>query len=498
MPHRIFAAAAAVLIVLCGSGARAADCAAAGPTETSVSAADGQALPPDVSRPQRLALPGRCLEFQSIAGSLRVPDSDGKPRAEIAYIAYLLDGQDPARRPVLFALNGGPGAGSVWLQLGAVGPWRLPMQDLTPSTTPAPVANAETWLDFADLVFLDPPGTGYSRPHDPKDAEKANVWSVEGDTDVLAEAIRRWLVQHGRLGSPKFIVGESYGGFRAPRLAKTLASDYGVGMRGVILVSPVLDFGAFTTGLSNPFPYLTRLPSYAAAVREAKAPVSRADLADVEAYAKGEYLADWLAGPRDGAAVERKSARVAALVGLPVDVVRHYGGDLDEWDFLRERGRILGRKLAYYDATMSAGDTAPDWPEADDPVLPGFVPALTGAVTGLYREKLGWRVDDLYETLNGTVSRNWRWGRGLHAPDVLGDLSQILALDPKFRVTVTHGLTDVQAPYFASALELARLPPFAEPQRLTFAVYPGGHMFYLRDASRMALREEARRLIESP
>ncbi len=496
---RKFAVAAALLVAVCGSGARAADCAAAEASrQTALGAANGQTLPPDVIRPQRLALPGRCLEFQSIAGSLRVPDADGKSRADIAYVAYLLDGQDPARRPVLFALNGGPGAGSVWLQLGALGPWRLPMQDLTPSTAPALIDNAETWLDFADLVFLDPPGTGYSRPHDPKEAEKANVWSVEGDADTLAEAIRRWLVQHGRLVSPKFIVGESYGGFRAPRLAKTLASEYGVGLRGVILVSPVLDFGAFTTGLSNPFPYLTRLPSYAAAVREQNGGVSRADLADVEAYAQGEYLADWLAGPRDKAAVERKAARVAALAGLPLDVVRHYGGDLDEWDFLRERGRILGRKLAYYDATMSAGDTAPDWPDAEDAVLPGFIPAFTSAITWLYREKLGWRVDDLYETLNETVSRNWRWGRGLHAPDTLGDLSQMLALDPKFRVTVTHGLTDVQAPYFASALELARLPPFAKPERLAFAVYPGGHMFYLRDASRIALREEARRLIDSP
>jgi len=334
MPLRTFVAVAALWVAACGSGARAAECAAADASrrapEAAVSAADGQTFPPDATRPQSLALPGRCLAFQSIAGSLRVPDSDGKTRAEIAYVAYLLDGQDPARRAVVFALNGGPGAGSVWLQLGAIGPWRLPMQDLTPSTAPVLIANAETWLDFADLVFLDPPGTGYSRPRDPKEAEKANVWSVEGDVETLAEAIRRWLVQHGRLASPKFIVGESYGGFRAPRLAKTLANDYGVGLRGALLVSPVLDFAAYTTGLSNPFPYLTRLPSYAATAREQKGPVARADLADVEEYAKGEYLADWLAGPRDKAAVERKVARVAALVGLPAQVVRPYAGDLDE------------------------------------------------------------------------------------------------------------------------------------------------------------------------
>ena len=494
-------ALAAALLLLGPAGlAAAADCPApdAGRIAAPVGASDAKHLPPDVRRPQRLALPDRCLAFDSIAGSINVPDRDGGPRAEIAYVAYLLNGADAASRPIAFALNGGPGAGSVWLQLGALGPWRLPMQGLTPSAPPTLTDNEDTWLDFADLVFLDPPGTGYSRPRAPAEAEKANVWSVDGDVGVLAEAVRRFLVEHGRLQSPKFIVGESYGGFRAPKIAKTLASELGVGVRGVILLSPVLDFGAFSEGLSNPFPYLTRLPSYAATAREAKGPVARADLADVEAYAEGDYLADWLAGPRDKVSVARKVARVAALTGLPAEVVRRYGGDLDESDFLRERGLLLGRKFAFYDATLSAGATAPDWPDPEDPVLPGFEPALTSAVTALYRERLGWRIDDLYETLNGAVSRNWSWGHGLSAPESLGALSQMFALDPAFRALVAHGLTDVQAPYFASVLELKRLPPFAEPERLSLAVYPGGHMFYARDASRKAFREAARRLIEAP
>ena len=134
--------------------------------------------------------------------------------------------------------------------------------------------------------------------------------------------------------------------------------------------------------------------------REEKGPVARADLADVEAYAKGEYLADWLAGPRDAAAVERKIARVAALTGLPADVVRRYGGDLDEGDYLRERGRQSSARLAFYDATMTAGETAPDWPGAEDPVLPGSMPAFTSAIDDAISRKLGWKVDDLYETLN--------------------------------------------------------------------------------------------------
>ncbi len=495
MSFRALAAVAAFFLATACAAAQ--DCPPdAGAPEAPVGVEDGKHLPPDVARSQHVALPGRCLSFRTIAGSIRAP-SEGETQTELAYVAYLAEGGDATARPVVFAINGGPGAGSVWLQLGAVGPWRLPMQGLTPSTPPTLVANAETWLDFADLVFFDPPGTGYSRPRTSQDAAKAQVWSVDGDIRVLSEAIRRWLADHGRLASPKFILGESYGGFRAPRIAKSLATELGVGVRGIVLVSPVLDFAPFTTGPSNPFPYLTRLPSYAAAAREAKGAVSRADLADVEAYATGEYLADWLAGPRDEAAVDRKVARVAALTGLSAEVVRRYAGDLSEWDFLRERGRQLGRKLAFYDATLAAGETAPDWADALDPVLPGFTAALTSAMTALYRDKLGWRVDEMYETLNSTVSRNWSWGHGLEAPEALGDLGQMLALDPNYRVLVAHGLTDVQAPYFASALELARLPPFAEPSRLSLDVYPGGHMFYGRDESRKAFRDDARRLIES-
>jgi carboxypeptidase C (cathepsin A) len=490
-----------VAAILTMSAARpaSAGCAVADPPlsarEAPVAGQDKH-LPPDVVRSQRVSLGDRCLEFKSVAGSIRLADPHGDERAEVAYVAYSVDPGTAADRPVVFAINGGPGAGSVWLQLGNIGPWRLPMNGLAPSSPPTLVDNIDTWLDFADLVFLDPPGTGYSRPRTEAEAEKADVWTVDGDIGALAETIRRWLTDNGRLGSRKFILGESYGGFRAPKIAETLATEKGVGVNGVILISPVLDFSSFTEGLGNPLPYVARLPSYAAVDREAKGPVTRTDLADVEAYAKGEYLSDWLAGPRDAAAVERKVAHVAALTGLPPDVVRRYGGDLDETDYLRERGRLEGRKLAFYDATISAGATAPGWPNALDPVLPGFEPALTSAMVNLYRTRLGWRVDDAYETLSSTVSRNWRWGRGLSRPEALGDLAELLALDPNYRVLVGHGLTDVQAPYFATALDLARLPPFATPDRLKLSVYPGGHMFYARDASRKAFRDEARQMIE--
>ena len=244
----------------------------------------GGKLPADSTISFPLDLAGRNLPIKGTAGSLKLTNSSGTALAEIGTIAYVLDGADAATRPVTFAINGGPGASSAWLHLGAIGPWRLPMGGLAPSSPPALIDNAECWLDFTDLVFIDPPDTGYSRILGGDDV-KRSLLSVGGDIDGVAGVIRRWLIANGRLPSPKFFVGESYGGFRGPRVAKTLATDAGVGLTGLILLSPVLDFGVFFGGGNGPFPSLTRLPSYAAAYRGKKGPVTRADLADVEAYA---------------------------------------------------------------------------------------------------------------------------------------------------------------------------------------------------------------------
>ena len=454
-------------------------------------------LPADSTTAFTLNVGGRSLAFHVTAGSLQLKDEAGTPQAVVAYVAYKLDGADPERRPVTFAINGGPGAASAWLQIGALGPWRLPMAGLSPASPPTLVDNAETWLDFTDLVFVDPPGTGYSRIVAGDEARR-RFWSVDGDVDGLAAAIRRWLVAERRFASPKFIVGESYGGFRAPRLAEALAMDQGVGVSGLALISPVLDLAALAAGPDDPFPLLTRLPSYAAARRRG-GPVSRADLAEVERYATGDYLADWLRGPSDAAAVERMSQRVADLSGIDVQTVRRLGGRVDEESFLREFERAQGKVVAFYDATIDAYDPFPAARNSDfhDPVLPGFEPAFTSAIVDLYQRKFGWKVDGRYELLNDAVNHAWRWGGDrLARPEALSALRRMLALDPKFRVLIVHGLTDVQAPYFATALELGQIPDYGAPGRLTLRVYPGGHMVYANDDSRRALRDDARRLIE--
>jgi carboxypeptidase C (cathepsin A) len=455
-------------------------------------------LPADATSEHTLALPGRTLSFKATAGTIKLTDGKGAEQADIAYVAYQLDGAPAQTRPVTFVFNGGPGASSVWLHLGALGPWRLPMNGgaTTPSAAPVLVDNDDTWLDFTDLVFIDPAGTGYSQVAPGEEARK-NLWSVDGDIDALAVVVRRWLAANERLASPKFIVGESYGGFRGPRLAKTLATEQGVGISGLVLISPALDF-AMLGDVGEPFPSAILLPSYAAAARERSGPVTRDQLADVEQYASGDYLLDYLRGPRDAAAVARMVERVSGLTGLDPALVRRLGGRIDKETFLREFDRAQGKVGADYDATVTAYDPAPTSSRSHwlDPALDAAKAPMASAMMDLYAHRLGWKVDSAYEPLNSRVNRAWDWGGDLHPPESLRPLREMLALDPNFRVLVTHGLTDLQLPYYGTKLLLDQIPDYGAPGRLTLKVYGGGHMHYMRDDSRKALREDARRLIE--
>src|SRR5271165_1060483 len=289
-------------------------------------AAEIAKLPANQTTHHVLELPGRTVKFAATAGAIRLTNDENVAQAEVAFIAYEREGaheqegsdqQEGAgrrTRPVTFVFNGGPGMASGWLQVGAIGPWRIPFQAV-PSAASEPLANADTWLDFTDLVFIDPPGTGYSRIVAKGDAARRRFWSVSGDIDALAEVVRRWLDQSDRTNSPKYILGESYGGFRGPRLARALQSDFGVGISGLVLLSPLLD-AHVQSGYEDPLKRVDLLPSEAASARGLKGPVTRAGLADVEQYAATEYLTDLMRGVHDTAAVARLTDRVAALTGI--------------------------------------------------------------------------------------------------------------------------------------------------------------------------------------
>ncbi|MEH3120235.1 MAG: peptidase S10 [Methylorubrum populi] len=463
-------------------------------------APEGRRLPPDATTEHGIDLPnGGSLKFTATAGSLALVDEEGKLQSEIAFIAYTRAGkpEEAAARPITFGVNGGPGAASAYLDIGAIGPWRLPTDgaSISPSQAIALQPNPATWLDFTDLVFIDPVGTGYSRAAD-GDAKK--YWSVDADASVLAAAIARYLRQNDRLASPKFFVGESYGGFRGPLIAQKLQQDVGVGLSGLVLLSPVLDFAWLQPARTTPWGFVTRLPSFAAAALERAGTVpSRPLMKEAEAYAAGEYLTDLLKGPADREAVTRLTDKVSALTGLDPQIVRRQAGRLTANSYQREIGRDTGRVSSAYDTGVTGWDPDPTAPHSgfEDPVLDALQAPLTTAMVQLYQGRLNWRVETMrYELLNGAVNRGWNWGSGRSAPEVMGALKDVLALDGRMRVLVAHGFTDLVTPYFTSKLLLDQMPVYGSADRLKLAVYPGGHMFYTRPDSRNAFHDDAAEL----
>jgi carboxypeptidase C (cathepsin A) len=452
-------------------------------------------LPADVTTDQTVELPGHTLRFRATAGSIPLNNGEtGALLAEVAYVAYVVPGDAP--RPVTFVFNGGPGAASAYLDIGAVGPWRLPLAHFSISEPPRLVPNAETWLDFTDLVFIDPPGTGYSRIAASGEEGRSRFWSVDGDAEALAVVIRKWIEHAGRQQSLKFIAGESYGGFRAPKVAHKLQEN-GTGIRGLVMISPVIDFANIGETRHMPMTWVNHLPSMAAAALDARGQFSREALRDVERYAAGDYLLDLLKGERDAAAVARMSTRVAAFTGLDLALVKKLAGRIDTSTFQRELHRAQGLIGSAYDPNVTALDPYPTSTSSrySDPVLGGTRAPITTAMTDLYQHVLNWRVDRPYELLNGDVGSHWDWGHGQSRPQVVEDLRADLANDAMVRVLVVHGANDLVAPYFADQMLLDQVPVYGAADRLKLAVYAGGHMFYDRDESRRALHDDAAALV---
>jgi carboxypeptidase C (cathepsin A) len=454
-------------------------------------------LPADITTHQVLALPGRELRFTATAGSIQLRDGKDAPLTDVAFIAYQAEDADHATRPVTFVFNGGPGMASAWLQMGAVGPWRVRLDPAIdgPSAAPEPIPNADTWLDFTDLVFIDPPGTGYSHILTTDADARRHLWSVGGDIDALGDAVRRWLDHNGRNTSPKYLLGESYGGFRVPRLARKLQSDEGVGVSGLIMLSPLLD-SHVASGYADPLLWVDLLPSEVAVVRAQHGPVARGDLADVESYAATDYLVDILRGSGDAAALDRLTTHVAALTGFDPATVRRLGGRLDRYTFQLEL--TPGRVSSVYDGTVTRPNPAPRAlaSQFPDPVLSGWEAPVTSAMMAVYAEKLNWHPDTIYHLSNGDVFAGWDWGRGMGRPESFSALQAARSVDPHMRVLIAHGMFDLITPYFGTARMLRLLPQMPDAAPVELSVYPGGHMFYFTDQSRAALHNDAKAVFD--
>jgi carboxypeptidase C (cathepsin A) len=451
-------------------------------------------LPPDAHVEQSVALNGKTLHYTVTVGTLPVRDSDGKETGQVVYTAYTVDAPN---RPVTFAVNGGPGASSVYLNFGAIGPKHLQVgnEGDSPSDPPTLIDNPATWLDFTDLVFIDPIGTGFSRALVPEDQAKKLFYSTEPDIEYLSRVIYDWLVKNDRLDSRKYLVGESYGGFRGPRITYYMQSQLGVAMNGVVLVSPYLNPTLENDGNLSPIPWMVTLPSITAAHLEREHELTPQAMAGVISYTLDDYATTLLKGNSDPAATQAMIKKVTDMTGLDPEFVKYSGGRLETGAYLREVYREEGKLGSVYDSNVTSYDPFPYSPrqEANDPILASIIAPTTTAMVNFVTQTVGWKIDARYNALSYHVNELWQGGADLRKGSV-EQLRQAVAADPKLRVIIAHGWNDLSCPFMGSVLTVNQMPIMGDPTRVQVHEYPGGHMFYTRLASREALKKDVEQM----
>jgi carboxypeptidase C (cathepsin A) len=451
-------------------------------------------LPPESQGAQSIQMDGKTLSYKVTVGTLPAFDN-GKRIGEVVYTSYVVEGKD---RAVTFALNGGPGASSVYLNLGAIGPKRVKFGDEgdSPSDPATLHDNPGTWLDFTDLVFVDPIGTGFSRSLVSPEETKKQFYSTENDIHYLSRILYDWLVKNGRLGSKKYLVGESYGGYRGPRITHYLQSQLGVAMNGLVLVSPYLNPTLDENGDVSPVPWMLTLPSIAAAHLERTHKLTPEAMAKVISYTRGEYATDLLKGRSDPGTMSRIVKQVTELTGLEEEFVRRAGGRLEIGAYLREVFREEGKISSVYDSNVTSFDPYPFAPQqrTNDPLLESIIAPTTTAMVDFVTRVVGWKTDARYNALSYEVNRQWdRDSRALR-DGAVPDLRQSVAADPKLRVLIAHGWNDLSCPFMGSVLTVDQMPVMGDATRVSVHEYLGGHMFYSRADSQAALRKHVQEM----
>jgi carboxypeptidase C (cathepsin A) len=449
---------------------------------------------------------GQKVAYRATIGETILSGDDGTQKAAIVTTAYVKEPRDPSR-PVTFMFNGGPGSGTVWLMMGAFGPKRvaIPSDARDDGGPPYPLLdNPDSLLDVTDLVFIDPPGTGFSRligKTDPKE-----FYGVTADAKAVAEVIRRWLNDNGRWNSPKYLGGESYGTTRSAAVVNQLeGSTYNdVGLNGIILISTVLDFAAGADTPGNELSFITNLPSMAAVALyhgKAQSPSVEQFTREARAFAIGPYAAALLKGQALGAE-ERASVRsqLARFTGLSEIFLER--ADLRVtpdrfWkELLRDRGLTVGRLDSRY--------TGKDYDNAgenfdQDPSFYGIDAGYTAAVNQWEREGLGFKTDREYQSISKLIP-SWDWniagGRDTNAYlNVTPYIGQAMRENSALRVFVGQGYYDFATPFFATEYALSRT---GIPQdRVEYHYYHAGHMMYVRDEDRAKLTRDVRQFIRS-
>jgi len=474
------------------------------PAPAAIAGDPGQAAQSDAKKPAASRVPdaaekpvvtehaividGRQIAYRAEAGMLPLLKDDGVPKASVFYVAYTLaprENRDAAERPLLFCFNGGPGASAVWLHLGGLGPRRAQVND--DGTLPPPpfrlVDNASTVLLAADLVFIDPVATGYSRAA--KDERPEQFFGKDPDIKAIAEFIRLYTTRHERWRSPKYLCGESYGVFRAAGLASELQDAHGMFLSGLVLVSGLVDFETIRTAPCNDLPFCTFLPSFTAVAhfhRRLPADLQQ-DLpqavAAARAFAAGEYATALFAGgalPAERR--EQVAVELARFTGLPRDFILRHDLRVEPEAFrkqlLANEGLICGR----FDGRITGRDGDPAAAEPGfDPSFAAALGPLASMMNAYVREELGFESDVPYKVLAGVGP--WSFDQNAYA-STSRELADAIAKNPHLRVLVQVGLCDLAVPgdSMRHSIDHLKLAPQLRGT-ISFAEYQSGHMMYL-------------------
>jgi carboxypeptidase C (cathepsin A) len=472
-----------------------------------------------------LQLDGHAIAYRATAGTLLIRDDKGKPDASMFYVAYTAaGGNDPARRPVTFLYNGGPGSASIWLHMGSYAPVRV-VTASPDATAPAPYhieANADSLIDKTDLVFVDAIGTGYSKglPKDKDDKSDKDknkdgdnpdkrFWGTDQDIDAFGRFITRYITVNQRWNSPKFLFGESYGTPRSAGLAKYL-EEHGVALNGVVLLSSILNYASRMPALDND--YVNLLPSYAAiAWYHDKVPNKPAALepflAEARTFARGDYAVALSKGQNlDEAERSAIAERMARFTGLSVAYLKEANLRVSQPRFRKELLRGDRRTLGRYDGRFEGidMDAAGETPETD-PSDTGIRGAFTAAFNDYIVRELHYSSDVAYKTSAGTAIREWDWKHALRGqmrpvpiPITVPDLSEAMRTNPHLKVLSANGWFDLATPFFATEYDLAHMD--IEPKlrgNLTFTYYPSGHMVYLNLEAAKQFKADLARFYDS-
>jgi carboxypeptidase C (cathepsin A) len=451
-----------------------------------------------VATKHSIQLNGRALNYTATTGFMPLKNAQGEIEANLFYVAYTLDGvQDTSKRPLLFAFNGGPGSASVWLHMGCIGPKRVKMQDNgdLPAAPYKLVDNEQTWLDQADLVFVDPVGTGYSRAANDTLRKRFNGW--QGDVESVGEFIQLYLGRNERWTSPLFLAGESYGTTRAASLAGYLI-DKGVAFNGVILLSTVLNFETILFNRGNDLPNMLYLPSYTATAFYHKklAPELQknfeATLKESEKWAVGGYNEALAKGDQlTEAETKAAAAKFARLTGLSQQYVENSDMRVELMHYLREllrdkkmmAGRLDSRLIG--PAPLDAGETG-DF----DPSMTDIRPPYTAMFNQYVREQLNFKTDLTYYVLGGGILP---WDYGVQNQNRYVDVTEYLrsafAKNPHMKVFVGCGYYDMATPYFAAEYTISHMGLHPSVRKnVSFQYYTAGHMFYIDVPSHRKLK----------